>query len=227
MFSLSILPFGDFEKEKCPSYHIPENVPQRDKNRHSHVSCLFFVRKSYRMRERVSVDSFCNAPFHILFRGKEQIQYSAVRTTRKFRQEKMSFVTGHCLCGQITVSVPKAVFEAPDKNCVCHCKNCRQSSGSLASMNLMVSESDTRITGRPKIYQDQNTDSGATIQRAFCDSCGSPIYGASPNVSGIKFIKLGLFDEIPKPSMELYCKTRPSWNKPIDGTKQFDAMPTK
>jgi hypothetical protein len=139
----------------------------------------------------------------------------------------MNSITGKCLCGQITVSITKEAFDATGNTGVCHCKNCRQASGSFASINIRVPESAVKITGQPKIYQDSDTDSGNTIQRAFCSNCGSPIYSAVPTMPGIQVVKLGLFDEIPKPAIELFCKRRPSWNKPIDGAKQFDAMPTK
>jgi hypothetical protein len=139
----------------------------------------------------------------------------------------MNFTTGKCLCGQITISITKEALNATENTYVCRCKNCRQSSGSLASIGVIVPESAIQITGQPKFYQDKNTDSGTLIQRAFCGNCGSPIYTKSPTMPGVQIVKLGLFDEIPKPSMELYCRERPSWDKPIDGTKQFNTMPTK
>ncbi|CAF2685676.1 unnamed protein product [Rotaria sp. Silwood2] len=139
----------------------------------------------------------------------------------------MNFITGTCLCGQIIVTITKEALAATDKTYICRCKNCRQSGGSLASIGIIVPESAFNITGQPKIYLDSNTDSGTSIQRAFCGNCGSQIYTASPTMPGVKILKLGLFDEIPKPSMELYCRERPSWDKPIEGTKQFYTMPTK
>jgi hypothetical protein len=139
----------------------------------------------------------------------------------------MNVNTGKYLCGQITVSLTKEALDASDNICVCHCKNCRQASGSLGSINVFVPESDVKIIGQPKMYQDNNTDSGTSVQRAFCGNCGSPIYTTSPKMPGVQIIKLGLFDQIPKPSMEVYCKGRSSWDKPIDNAKQFDTMPTK
>jgi hypothetical protein len=138
----------------------------------------------------------------------------------------MSIVTGECLCGQITVSVAKEILHGTGKTCLCHCKNCRQAGGALASIVLVVPESDVKITGQPKVYQDRNTDSGVAIQRAFCSNCGSPIYTASPSMPGAKIIKLGLFDDIPKPSMEVFCRAIRSWEKPIDGANQFNTVPT-
>jgi hypothetical protein len=139
----------------------------------------------------------------------------------------MNSVTGECLCGQISVSVTREAFNATDNTCLCHCKNCRQCGGALASIVAIIPDSAVKITGQPKIYLDGNTTSGASVQRAFCSNCGCPIYTVPPSLPGCKIIKLGLFDEIPKPSMELFCKRRPSWNKPIDGAKQFNTSPNK
>ena len=134
---------------------------------------------------------------------------------------------GKCLCGQITVSVPKEAISPHANTGICHCKNCCQSSGSLGSISAIIPESNVQIEGQPKVYQDTNTDSGKAVQRFFCGNCGSPIYSTSPNMPGIRVVRLPLFDSIPKPAMELFCKSMPSWSKPIEGTKQFDAMPTK
>ncbi|CAF1103288.1 unnamed protein product [Adineta steineri] len=139
----------------------------------------------------------------------------------------MDFIVGKCLCEQISISITKEAYGATDRTYVCHCKNCRQCGGSLSAVAVIVPISAIQITGEPKMYQDGETDSGTVIQRAFCSNCGSQLYTTSPTMPGVKIIKLGLFDDIPKPSMELYCKERPSWEKPIDGTKQFHAMPTR
>ncbi|CAF0951094.1 unnamed protein product [Adineta steineri] len=139
----------------------------------------------------------------------------------------MSFTTGKCLCGEITVSIPTETLNTSDLITMCHCKNCRQAGGSLESINIIIPESSVEINGQPKIYLDNNTDSGTPLQRAFCSNCGCPIYTATSNHPGIQVIKLGLFDKIPKPTMEGYCKSLPSWSKPIDGIKHFDASPSK
>lgn len=131
----------------------------------------------------------------------------------------MSSITGSCLCGQIIVSVSKEAFTS-DIACLCHCKNCRQATGTTASLNLIAPELHVKITGQPKIYHDANTDSGKVLQRAFCSNCGSPIYSQSQNIPGMCIVKLGLFDEVLKPTKEFYCKSRVSWVTPIDGATQ-------
>lgn len=84
-----------------------------------------------------------------------------------------------------------------------------------------------KVNGNPKIYVDNSSDSGNAVRRAFCSNCGSPVYSAPSSMPGIWIVKLGLFDEIPQPSMEVYCRSRPSWQHPVDGAIQFYMMPDK
>ncbi|CAF1434573.1 unnamed protein product [Adineta steineri] len=127
-----------------------------------------------------------------------------------------STISSKCLCGHITVSIPQTEFNKTDSIGLCYCKTCRQIGGCLASYNLYILEKDVRMEGQPTIYEDKNTDSGTTIQRAFCSNCGSSIYGKNPKSTGPIALRLGMFDELPKPGMALYCKRRPDWLKPID-----------
>ncbi|CAF4005627.1 unnamed protein product, partial [Rotaria sp. Silwood1] len=60
---------------------------------------------------------------------------------------------------------------------------------------LYLSEGDVKIQGQPKLYKDPNTDSGTTVERAFCSNCGSPVYGKNPQFIGLIAVRLGLFDQ--------------------------------
>ncbi|CAF1525975.1 unnamed protein product [Adineta ricciae] len=119
----------------------------------------------------------------------------------------VNLVTGKCLCGQISVSVPETILIE-------------------TSYNLYLPEKDAIIQGEPKIYLDSNTTNGQIIQRAFCENCGSPIYGRNPTSGRLIAVKLGIFDELTKPSIALFCKDRPEWNRPIDGIQDYDIMPS-
>ena len=136
-----------------------------------------------------------------------------------------STISGKCLCGRISVTVPQAAFNKTESIGLCYCKNCRQSGGCLASYNLYLPERDVSIQGQPKTYHDKDTDSGATLERVFCNDCGSPIYGKNPKFVGLIAVRLGIFNELPKPGMALYCKERPPWNKAIDGVEDHETMP--
>jgi hypothetical protein len=52
------------------------------------------------------------------------------------------------------------------------------------------------------------------------------LYGKNPQFPGLIAVRLGLFDQLPKPGMALYCNNRPEWNKAtMDGVKEHDVMP--
>lgn len=90
---------------------------------------------------------------------------------------------------------------------------------------MLLSDSDYQITGTPKSWHDEKTDSGTPLDRYFCGNCGSPIMSVTPLMPGKAFIKLGLFKEIPKPQMEAYIKDRDEWEPPLPGVAQFNTVP--
>lgn len=78
---------------------------------------------------------------------------------------------GSCNCGKVTVTLD----EVPDSTLLCHCYNCRKSSGGIFSVNLIVPKGKFHIDGEIKEYKDPNSDSGNIATRYFCPNCGSPI----------------------------------------------------
>ena len=84
-------------------------------------------------------------------------------------------VTGHCLCGEIAYELANT----PAMTGVCHCKNCQRQAGSAFSTLADVPRKDFTFTsGTPKLYLDKDTDSGNSVERYFCGTCGSPLYSA-------------------------------------------------
>ncbi|MFT7652789.1 MAG: hypothetical protein ACI9UU_001898, partial [Candidatus Azotimanducaceae bacterium] len=99
--------------------------------------------------------------------------------------------TGQCLCGEI-----KYEFQnEPTVAGICHCKNCQRQAGSAFSTLAGIPTAEFEVTGEPKLYQDSNTTSGATVERYFCGNCGSPIYSAIPSQPDSVFLKTGTLDD--------------------------------
>jgi len=42
----------------------------------------------------------------------------------------------------------------------------------------------------------------------------------SPLFPGVKLIKMGLFDTIPRPAVEVYCKDKQTWDGPVADAAQ-------
>ena len=117
-------------------------------------------------------------------------------------------LTGGCLCGKV-----RYTLNAEPVMCVtCHCKNCQRQAGSALSIIIGVPEGAVDIEGEVKTYNDKG-DSGATVRRQFCDTCGSPVFTRVEKPEGIMFIKAGTLDDTSslKPSLHCYTKSKQDW----------------
>ena len=103
-----------------------------------------------------------------------------------------ALLTGGCLCGAIrfTVSAPAAALRA------CHCRNCQKASGTGGTVNIVVPSDSLKITqGTTKRYDDSATQSGRTLSRHFCGTCGSPIYSQRNPDPGFAVVRAGALDD--------------------------------
>ncbi|HEY9068065.1 MAG TPA: GFA family protein [Burkholderiaceae bacterium] len=78
-----------------------------------------------------------------------------------------SSITGHCLCGAVTITV---AGEHDPRVGACHCRMCQRWSGGL----FLCFTADTRavtVTGEVARYR-----SSAFAERAFCPRCGSHLW---------------------------------------------------
>ena len=116
--------------------------------------------------------------------------------------------TGGCLCGKI-----RYTLTAEPLMCItCHCKNCQRQAGSALSVIIGVPESAVEVTGELTTYHDTG-DSGATVRRQFCNTCGSPIFSLVESPPGLIFVKAGTLDDTTmlKPSFHCYTKSKQDW----------------
>lgn len=128
-------------------------------------------------------------------------------------------VTGQCLCGAIKYEVA----QAPAICAVCHCKNCQRNGGSAFSTLSGVAKADFSMTGKPKLYEDKDTDSGNTVERYFCGDCGSPLYSALPWQPDTIYLKTGTLDDTSgfSPQFHLWCSTKQGWVELSEGVPQM------
>ena len=130
-------------------------------------------------------------------------------------------LTGGCLCGQIRYELT-----ADPLMCVtCHCKNCQRQAGSALSIIIGVPDGSVEVEGVPKTYDDKG-DSGATVQRQFCENCGSPVFTKVENPPGVMFIKAGTLDDTSSlnPSFHCYTKSKQNWVE-LGDIPGFDTVP--
>jgi hypothetical protein len=83
------------------------------------------------------------------------------------REPTMPAITGHCLCGAVTISVAGA---HDPRVGACHCRMCQRWSGGL----FLCFEADAAavtVSGEVTRYR-----SSAFAERAFCPRCGSHLW---------------------------------------------------
>ncbi|GAA5910252.1 GFA family protein [Sporobolomyces salmoneus] len=131
---------------------------------------------------------------------------------------------GSCNCGNVTIDVADSAM--PKESVLCHCKNCRASSGSLFTVNYVIKTDEIKFNDESKVnvYEDKNTDSGHTAIRKFCKNCGSAILTGVKEAPEQSYVKGGLFKvgTVPAPSMEIYKRNFESWEKGHDGAQLID-----
>jgi hypothetical protein len=117
--------------------------------------------------------------------------------------------TGRCLCGAIHYELANP----PQMMGVCHCLNCQRQAGSAFSMLAGVPKAEFVLHGEPKLYLDEDTDSGNAVERWFCGTCGSPIYSALPGMPDQMFLKAGTLDDTSgfQPAFHVWCSTKQDW----------------
>jgi len=143
------------------------------------------------------------------------------------KEENMK-ISGNCHCGKINYS---AEID-PTKVILCHCKDCQIMSGAANRGIVIAIDGSFKMTGEIKDYIKTSADSGNLRTQAFCPNCGTHIYsssvGAVPqNATRIYNIRLGTISQCNelKPNAEIWCNSRQSWLKAVDGAKQVPKQP--
>ncbi|KAJ6014922.1 DUF636 domain protein [Penicillium herquei] len=143
------------------------------------------------------------------------------------QEEKV--IPGSCLCRQVRYEITGDCMV----KMMCHCNNCRKTTGSLFMANSFYDKSQVRVLSGEEIiktFKDSRTDSGNVLNRSFCSNCGSTIY-TTRVVDGVEeghiIMTSGTMDlkdgEEWTPMVELFCKGRCSWIPKFESTKTFHA----
>ena len=129
--------------------------------------------------------------------------------------------TGGCLCGAVRYTVTGA----PLTSGICHCRNCQKQAGSAWSMLIGVPATALVVEGQVSTYVDSG-DSGGTVRRQFCGTCGSPLFSHAEALPGMVFIKAGTLDDTSDfaPAAQYYMKSKQAWVD-LGAVPGFDTVP--
>ncbi|MDQ8698867.1 GFA family protein [Hyphomicrobium sp. LHD-15] len=108
----------------------------------------------------------------------------------------------------------------------CHCRDCQRASGTGHMSNAIFKLADVEIVGETASYASE-ADSGATLARHFCPTCGSRLFSVNSARPWLIIMAVGAFDDTRwfKPQMVLYTKSRAAWDHTTDQVPNFEGMP--
>jgi len=127
---------------------------------------------------------------------------------------------GSCLSGKVSYEIHGVIHSTR----FCHCVTCRKFSGTACAAwgvvqtgQLIVLGSESNVT---------KYDSGGGL-RAFCSSCGSPLWYEPANLPAFRGVPLGVIDEgdVPTPEMHVWTKSKVSWASIDDELPQHETHP--
>ncbi|OWV70799.1 aldehyde-activating protein [Rhizobium sp. R634] len=120
----------------------------------------------------------------------------------------MKIRTGSCLCGAVAYRVEGE----PLRVGLCHCADCRKSSGSAFVFFAVWPRQAFSHSGEIATFSG----------RSFCPICGSRLFCLQEAAAEIR---LGSLDNPPTdlaPDTEIWIKRREPWLHPLPGAGQFD-----
>lgn len=115
---------------------------------------------------------------------------------------------GGCLCGRVRY----AVAGEPLRVGLCHCTDCRQTSGSAFTFFAIWPRAAFSGEGETSSYKG----------RSFCPACGSRVFTLTDAEAEVM---VGTLDGAPSdqtPGYELWTPRREVWLHPLPGLEQFE-----
>ena len=118
-------------------------------------------------------------------------------------------VTGHCFCGQVRYSIQAEPIAAR----MCWCRDCQYIASGSATVNVLFPDEAVRFEGVITTLV-KTADSGNTVERGFCPTCGSQMYSRTIEPAGMPIrIRAGTLDnpELKAPEAIIWTDSAPAW----------------
>lgn len=129
--------------------------------------------------------------------------------------------TGGCMCRAVRYECSaQPVFMG-----ICHCRDCQRATGTAFSAGMLVPHNAVTITGNVKYY-DVTGDSGITVSRGFCPTCGSRLFSKRP-IPKLIGITAGSLDDPSwfQPRMNFYTASAQPWDYLNPDLPKFAKLP--
>jgi hypothetical protein len=124
-------------------------------------------------------------------------------------EERPVPITGGCLCGKVRYEI---AAEAPNAVRQCWCRLCQYLSAGGGTINAVFNKDAFRVSGETKVFTS-TADSGATMHRSFCPSCGTPLFSEAESRPQVIIVRAGALDDpnLAKPAAIIWTKAAPKW----------------
>ena len=127
---------------------------------------------------------------------------------------------GGCQCG----AVRYRATGTPEHVALCHCADCRKSSGApMVLWAAFAEKAVTVLTGNVSDYH-----SSPSVTRSFCPVCGTGLFFTNPEaLPGLIDIQAATFDdpEALPPQVQIQTAERPHWMTTLDALPSFERFP--
>src|SRR5690349_17820173 len=98
--------------------------------------------------------------------------------------------TGGCACGALRYEIsgePVAMLD-------CQCRQCQRESGTGHASHVTFQSAEVKLEGKASIW-DMVGDGGLKKRRAFCSTCGAPVWMTFPDMPDIFIVKPASLDD--------------------------------
>jgi hypothetical protein len=133
-----------------------------------------------------------------------------------------TILRGGCMCGAIRYQIAgEPMFGGH-----CQCRDCQHESGG-GHVSFMAFPADAvKLEGTPHFFE-KKAESGNTIRRGFCPTCGCSVVGATSGLPGVTMISVGGLDDpsVFKPEFVCYTARGHVWDLVDPGLPSFPKMP--
>jgi hypothetical protein len=116
---------------------------------------------------------------------------------------------GGCLCGEIRFAIDAEPLGAR----MCWCRDCQRIASGSATINVLIPEEAVRYEGPMTTFR-LTADSGNTVERGFCPTCGAQMYSRTLEPKGQPMrVRAGTLDdqELAPPTAIIWATSAPSW----------------
>ena len=133
--------------------------------------------------------------------------------------------TGGCACGAIRYEVPSE----PISMLHCQCRHCQQKSGTGHGSYLTFMQRGTVKLQGDATHWNITGNTGVVKTRAFCPSCGSPVYMTIDVAPDIFVVHAASLDDPSrfKPQKVMYSLSGYAWDHIDPALPKFDKMPPR